>query len=239
MFVRASKAMMFSAACIGLVACGNGPPDCADTKVLDRLRAAIPQDAVKQIADNIKAAGNWKRPGAQQLRALLDEFGRGIKVEFKDIATDGADPTAKRSSCSVAVTVKTVEGLASSRRVSYTVQRTADSKDFLLNVADYEFLLGAIGGSFDVHAEKAMASATVPSAPIAMPVAVDAPVASGVRRSVCIDSRIAAWRKDFDGRQTALIAEAERENREFRPLSPVAEEESREAAFQQAQKECQ
>jgi hypothetical protein len=239
MFDRAIKAMMFSAVCIGLVACGNGPPDCADTKVLDRLRAAIPQDAVKQITDNIEAAGNWKRPGAQQLRALLDEFGRGIKVEFKDIVTDGADPTAKRSSCSVAVTVKTVEGLASSRRVSYTVQRTADSKDFLLNVAEYEFLLGAIGGSFDVHAEKAMSSATVPSAPTATPVAVAAPIASIAPRSnVCIDSRMAAWRKDFDGRQTALIAEAERENREFRPLSPVAEEESREAALQQAQKEC-
>jgi hypothetical protein len=49
---------------------------------------------------------------------------------------------------------------------------------------------------------------------------------------------MAAWRKDFDKRQEALIDEAERENREFRPLSLVAEEESREAALQQAQKEC-
>jgi hypothetical protein len=164
MFDRSIQATIFAAVCAGLVACGDKPPDCAEAKVLDRLREAIPQDAVKRITDNIEAAGNWKRPGAQQLRALLDEFGRGIKVEFKDIATDGADPTAKRSSCSVAINVNTVEGLASSQRVTYTVQRTVDSKEFLLNVPGYEFLLGAIGGSFDVHVEKARASAAAPCA---------------------------------------------------------------------------
>jgi hypothetical protein len=239
MFDRSIQATIFAAVCAGLVACGDKPPDCAEAKVLDRLREAIPQDAVKRITDNIEAAGNWKRPGAQQLRALLDEFGRGIKVEFKDIATDGADPTAKRSSCSVAINVNTVEGLASSQRVSYTVQRTVDSKEFLLNVPGYEFLLGAIGGSFDVHVEKARASAVVPRAPTATATAVAAPATSVAARShTCVDSRMAAWRKDFDGRQKALIDEAERENREFRPLSLVAEEESREAALQQAQKEC-
>lgn len=238
---RKAKVMACMAVCAGLAACGNGPPACDDPKVLDRLREAIPRDAVKQITDNIEAAGNWKRPGAQQLRALLDDFGRGITVQLKDIATDGADPGAKRSSCSVAVTVSTVEGLAASRRMSYSVQRTVDSKDFLLNVPDYGFLLGPIGSAFDIHTEKAKASAAVPPAPTATANAAEvvAPATSEAARSkTCIDSRMAAWRKDFDGRQEALIAEAEREKREFRPLSPVAEEESREAALQKAQKEC-
>lgn len=234
MFDRTIKTMIFAVACVGLVACGDKPPDCADAKVLDRLREAIPRDAVKQISDNIEAAGNWKRPGAQQLRALLDGFGRGIKVEFKDIATDGADDAAKRSSCSVAVTVNTLEGLTASRRMTYTIQRTVDGKDFLLNVPDYGFLLGPIGSAFDMHTEKAKASAAAVSAPDAA-----APAASvAARGNACIDSRMAEWRKEFDKRQEALMAEAERENREFRPLSPVAEEESREAVLQQAQKEC-
>lgn len=234
MFDRTIKTMIFAAACIGLVACGDKPPDCADTKVLDRLREAIPRDAVKQISDNIEAAGNWKRPGAQQLRALLDEFGRGIAIQFKDIATDGADAAAKRSSCSVAVTVNTLEGLTASRRMTYTIQRAVDGKDFLLNVPDYGFLLGPIGSAFDMHTEKAKASAVAVSAPDAA-----APAASVAARSnACIDSRMAEWRKEFDKRQEALMAEAERESREFRPLSPVAEEESREAVLQQAKKEC-
>jgi hypothetical protein len=183
MFDRTIKTMIFAAACIGLVACGDKPPDCADTKVLDRLREAIPRDAVKQISDNIEAAGNWKRPGAQQLRALLDGFG----------------------------------------------------KDFLLNVPDYGFLLGPIGSAFDMHTEKAKASAAaVSSAP---DVTVPATSVAG-RSNACIDMRMAAWRKDFDGRQDALIAEAERENREFRPLSPMQEEESQAAALEQARKEC-
>jgi hypothetical protein len=37
MFDRTIKAMIFAAACIGLVACGDKPPDCADAKVLDRF----------------------------------------------------------------------------------------------------------------------------------------------------------------------------------------------------------
>jgi hypothetical protein len=235
MFDRTIKTMIFAAACIGLVACGDKPPDCADTKVLDRLREAIPRDAVKQISDNIEAAGNWKRPGAQQLRALLDEFGRGIKVEFKDIGTDGADAAAKRSNCSVAITVNTLEGPTASRRMTYTIQRTVDGKDFLLNVPDYGFLLGPIGSAFDMHTEKAKASAAaVSSAP---DVTVPATSVAG-RSNACIDMRMAAWRKDFDGRQDALIAEAERENREFRPLSPMQEEESQAAALEQARKEC-
>jgi hypothetical protein len=234
MFDWKIKSTVCLAICASLAACGNGPPDCADAKVLDRLREAIPRDAVKQISDNIEAAGNWKRPGAQQLRALLDGFGRGIKVEFKNIATDGADDAARRSSCSVAVTVNTPEGLTASRRMTYTIQRTVDGKDFLLNVPDYGFLLGPIGSAFDMHTEKAKASAAAVAVPD-----VAAPAASVVARgNACIDSRMAEWRKEFDKRQEALMEEAERENREFRPLSPVAEEESREAVLQQAQKEC-
>jgi hypothetical protein len=189
---------------------------------------------VKQITDNIEAAGNWKRPGAQQLRACWMNSGAASRLSSRT-SPPMALTTAKRSSCSVAVTSTQWKAWTSSRRVSYTVQRTVDSKDFLLNVPDYEFLLGAIGGSFDVHTEKAKASAPQPTAATAAA----APAASVAARSnACIDSRMAEWRKDFDKRQEALIAEAERENREFRPLSPVAEEESREAVLQQAQKEC-
>lgn len=49
---------------------------------------------------------------------------------------------------------------------------------------------------------------------------------------------MAAWDKDFQARQRALIEEAEKENREFRPLSAVYEEESKEAAMQQANQVC-
>lgn len=232
--MREFLGLAIASAAMQLVACAPKVPDCTDAKVLSQIQTAIPRDAVKHISDNIDAAGNWQRPIGAFLRATLDTFGKAIKVDVQRVTTEGADPTARKSQCAAEITISTPDGSNESRRMTYTIQHTADGEDFLLAVMDYGALLGATAGAFDAYSEQAKAAARKSGT-----VAANASLVAGAApKQSCIDDRMAAWKRNFEGRQRALMDEAEKENREFRPLSPVQEDEEAEAALQKARREC-
>jgi hypothetical protein len=146
------KCLAGLAVCAALGACADKPPGCTDAKVLDRIKAGIPSDALKLISNNIAAAGN---SGSEQLNGLLDKFGSSMKVEFKNIASDGFDAEAKRYSCAAELEISTVDGPADARRIAYSVQATADGKDFLLSIANYQMILMSMSSSFTDYEIKA------------------------------------------------------------------------------------
>jgi hypothetical protein len=207
-----------SLALAALVAgCADKPPGCGDAQVLDRISAAIPRDAVNVISNNIEAAGNWKRPGAEQLRTQLDTFGKSIKVQVNSIASDGFDSAAKRHSCTAEVQVSTADGSTESRRMAYTVQGVVDGKDFLLNLSGYEFVLGSVAGAFNNYQMRESAKTPANS---------------------CVEAKVASAKQELDEALRREAKEAEAKGDLFKGLSPVQEEEWQEKTLQKAQREC-
>lgn len=118
-------------------------------------------------------------------------------------------------------------------RMPYSVQGTADGKDFVLALPQYQLVLSGIVGAFDIYNEKQKAAAggaTVSTIATASP---GAPA-----RNLCVEDLMNAWKRNFDARQQALMLEAESEKREFRPISPVQEEAESEAQLEKARRIC-
>ncbi|WP_395060119.1 hypothetical protein [Polaromonas sp.] len=197
--------------------CADKPPGCGDVQVTDRISAAIPRDAVELISNNIRAAGNWKRPGAEKLRTELDTFGKSIKVQVKSIASEGFDPSAKKHSCTADVQITTANGSTESHRMAYTVQGTVDGKDFLLNLSGYSFMLSSMAGGFDIYQMRTSAKAPASS---------------------CVEAKMAIARKEIDEVLSRMLKAAEAKGEEYRGLNPVQEEEWQEKSLLKARQEC-
>ncbi|APW42012.1 hypothetical protein RS694_05310 [Rhodoferax saidenbachensis] len=149
-----------------LSGCAPKPPGCDDPQIVDRFRLGIADDGVKQISNNIEAAGNWRRAGANQLRAQLDAFGKSIKVEMVTITTNGYDADAKLHSCSANLMVATDGSPVQIERMPYSIQGTADGKDFVLSSPQYQLVVAGIMGAFDVYQSKARRAANSGQAPV-------------------------------------------------------------------------
>jgi hypothetical protein len=216
-----------------LSACAPKPPGCDAPQVAERLQQGIPRDGLKLISDNIEAAGNWQRPGADRLRTWLADFGKSIKVELATITSDGYDGSAKRHACTADLTVKMEGAPVQIGRMQYSIQGTADGKDFVLALPQYQLVLGGIGGAFDIYYEKQKAAAINAAGSPTSNVSPGAPA-----RNFCVEDLMNAWKRNFDTRQKTLMEEAEKENREFRPMSPVQEEAESEAQLQKARRIC-
>ncbi|MBX3655912.1 MAG: hypothetical protein KF686_17150 [Ramlibacter sp.] len=216
-----------------LSGCAPKPPGCDAPQVAERLQQGIPRDGVKLITDNIEAAGNWQRPGADQLRAWLAGFGKSIKVELATITSDGYDSSAKRHACTADLTVKMEGEPVQIGRMQYSIQGTADGKDFVLALPQYQLILSGVSGAFGIYYEKQKAAAAG---------AANSPVANASSgapaRNFCVEDLMNAWKRNFDARQQALMLEAESEKREFRPISPVQEEAESEAELQRVRRIC-
>lgn len=149
-----------------LSGCAPKPPDCDDPQVVDRFHRAIVDGGVNLISSNIEAAGNWRRAGADRLRAQLDAFGKSIKVELVTITTNGYDAAAKLHSCSANLMVATDGSPVQIERMPYSIQGTADGKDFVLSSPQYQLVLAGIMGAFDVYQSKARRAANSGQAPV-------------------------------------------------------------------------
>lgn len=226
-----SAVVAFAALATLLTGCAPKPPGCDDPQVAERLQQAIPRDGLKLITDNIEAAGNWQRPGADRLRAQLADFGKSIRVELATITSDGYDGPAKRHACTADLTVKMEGSPVQIGRMHYSIQGTADGKDFVLAIPQYRLILSGVSGAFDIYSEKRKAAdvetSTTSNASPGVPA-----------RNFCVEDRMNAWKRDFDNRQKALMEEAEKEKREFRPMSPVQEEAESEAQLEKARRIC-
>lgn len=216
-----NKRTTFRATCLVLsalvIGCADKPPGCGDAKVTDQISAAIPRDAVELISNNIKTAGNWKRPGAEQLRTDLDTFGKSIRVQVKSIASEGFDSAAKKHSCTAELQISTANGSTESHRMAYTVQGTVDGQDFLLNMSGYTFMLSSMAGGFDIYQMRVSAKAPA---------------------STCVDAKMASAKRELDEALSREAKEAETKGDLFKGLSPVQEEEWQEKTLQKARREC-
>lgn len=197
--------------------CADKPPGCGDSQVTDRISAAIPRDAVELISNNIRAAGNWKRPGAERLRAELDAFGESIKVQVKRIASEGFDSSARKHSCTADVHITTANGSTETHRMAYTVQGMVDGKDFLLNLSGYEFVLGSMAGGFNNYQMRASAKAPTNS---------------------CVEAKMVIAKKEMDQVLDRMMKVAEANKEEYRGLNPVQEQEWEEKSLRKARQEC-
>jgi hypothetical protein len=218
--MKLNRRTTFMATClvIALVTgCADKPPGCADAQVLDRISAAIPRDAVELISNNINAAGNWKRPGAEQLRTQVEAFGKSIKVQVQSITSEGFDSSAKKHSCTAEVQIRTANGSTESHRMAYTVQGTVDGKDFLLNMSGYGFMLSSMAGGFDIYQMRASAKGPA---------------------SNCVEAKMTIARKEMDEVLSRMMKAAEANGEEYRGLNPVQEEEWHEKSLLKARQEC-
>jgi hypothetical protein len=232
-FQRIQRSPLAAVVLIAIIAavtsgCAPKPPGCDDPQIADRLRQSVPRDGVKVIQVNFDAAGAWQKPGADKLRAQLDAFIKTIKVDLGTITTEGYDSAAKKHSCTADLTVTMDGAPVQIKRLAYSIQGTSDGKDFVLNVPQYELILGEVLGSFNeltVKAERAAAAAA--------PAPVQSSSASG-----CVDAKMAQFRQklNLDLSEDAKRADANGEL--FKGLSPPAMEEWEEKHMAQARREC-
>lgn len=209
--------------CASMVACSDRTPDCTNPEVLGRISADLPNKVVNGISSNIDRAGNWNRPGADRLRSQLDSFGKSIKVQLKNITSDGFDANARIHRCSADFEVVSVGRQPGTVRIAYSVQGTADGKDFILRTSnDYQFLLGMLSGAFDEY--------TVKNSP---------PQSDSPQASACIESKMAEAKRELDAAMDIEAKKAEKEGYTFRGQSPVQEEEWKERNLQKATQACQ
>lgn len=209
--------------CLALCACADKTPDCANPEVLGRISADLPHQAVTGITSNIDRAGNWERPGADRLRSQLDTFGKSIKVQFKNITSDGFDANARKHSCSADLEVVSIGRQPGTVRIAYSVQGTTDGKDFILRTSDeYQYLLGMLFGAFDEYSVKSNLAQRGNS-----------------QAQGCIEAKIAEAKRELDAAMDVEAKQAEKEGYAFRGQSPVQEEEWKEKTLQKATLACQ
>jgi hypothetical protein len=211
-----------------LTGCAPKPPNCDDPQIADRLRQSVPRDGLKVIQVNFDAAGAWQKPGADKLRTQLDAFIKTIKVDLATITTEGYDSAAKKHSCTADVTVTMDGAPVQIKRLAYSIQGTSDGKDFVLNVPQFDLILGEVLGSFNeltVKAERAAAAAA--------PAPVQSSSASG-----CVDAKMAQFRQKLKLDMSEEAKDAEAKGELFKGLSPPAMEEWEEKHMAQARQEC-
>lgn len=205
-----------------LNACSSKPPACGDDQTVGLVKTII--------VDRWKEVTTLNRPKDEQTPHVI-EYANGLKVEVRDIVSDGYNADARKHSCTGVVVLTTVSGASFTATRNFTSQATAEgSGKFVVQVADVDPLVLSMTNDLlhymgDAN-EKRLLEAKKATA------------AADQQTKACIDARMEAWDKDFQARQRALMDEAEKENREFRPLSVVYEEESKEAAMQQANQVC-
>lgn len=205
-----------------LNACGSKPPACGDEQTITLVKSVI--------LDHWRESTTLNR-AKDEFSQYVVEYANGLKVEVRDIVSDGYNVDARKHSCTGVVALTTVSGASFSAPRNFTSQATADGNGkFVVQVAAVDVLLQSLTHDllqYMVDAEKRSLEAKK-----------SAVTAASQQANACVEDRMSAWSKDFQGRQDALMAEAEKENREYRPLSPVQEEESKEAAMQQANQVC-
>lgn len=220
---RFGKLLLATGLVIALLnACSSKPPACGDEQTVSLVRTII--------VDRWKEMTTLNRP-KDEYSPYVVEYANGLKVEVRDIVSDGYNADARKHSCTGLVVVSTTSGATFSASRNFTSQATAEGGGkFVVQVADLDPFFVSLSNDLlhymgDAN-EKRLLQAKKATA------------AADQQTRACIEARMAAWDKDFQARQRALIDEAEKENREFRPLSVVYEEESKEAAMQQANQVC-
>lgn len=220
---RLGKLVLATGLVIALLnACSSKPPACGDEQTVNLVKEII--------VDHWKESTTVNTPKDETSQYVAD-YANGLKVEVRDIVSDGYNADARKHSCTGVIVLKTITGASVSAPRDFTSQATADGNGkFVVQVAAVDLLVRSLNADLLHYAVAANNKRLVE--------AKKATEAADQQTQACIDSRMAAWDKDFQARQHALMEEAEKENREFRPLSVVYEEESKEAAMQQAQQAC-
>lgn len=133
----------------GLAAgCAEKPIGCADPRVLDRISEAIPRDGIKHAEGQI---GSATSEDAERARNLLVTFGKSLKVQVKNIASEGFDAGAKKYRCTADLHIASVLGPFTPRRMTYTVQGMLDGKDFLINIPEYEIVINHVYSGYVLY----------------------------------------------------------------------------------------
>jgi hypothetical protein len=134
-----------------LSACSYKPPDCSSDETLDLARKILLEDV-----NGKDGAGDLGEKTKSDIKPVVQEFLKAIKLEFVNITTDGYNANARIHSCHATLKITTSSdvilkrlkfGLAMQRGngelqspnvsevpLDYTTQAVAEKRDFLLNI---------------------------------------------------------------------------------------------------------
>lgn len=209
-----------------LIGCGQKPPNCVDPQLGPLAKSILVDDQMKEL---IRLVESRTPLSAQEnmvgYKKRMADFTSAVQVSMKDIVSNGYDSEARRYSCAAEFVLVFPTAQKASARRDFYVQGTAEKDGkFLLSINGIDaFTKAVVVESQTYEIQKLTQEEKNRAAP---------------KPSSCVQERVAAWRKTWDDRQHALMDEAEREKREFRPMPIPQMEQEEEAATRKAENEC-
>lgn len=200
-----------------VVGCESKPPDCADPKTVSTAKALVKESFVGQISRKFNNP-QTEPDRIESARAIAEvrKYAEGISTEVSAVVTDGYSREARKHSCKGTFQVKTPNGnVFTMKDATFTVQGTAGDKDqFLVEVAQGGELIDALDGDFfQAYSAKYL-------------------------HSPCVDTKLAAAKKELDAELVRLSDEAQAKGELFKGLSPVQEEEWQRGQLAKAEAAC-
>lgn len=186
----AAGVLVFAAALLS--ACAANPPACDDAAVARTIQTLVMEsaldalDLVKPFARDARSsyfAGqlftkrNWRDSDRPQIKAqheqALARYRDGISTSLSSVTTDGYDSKARRHQCKATIRI---ESTASSqameaRAVAYTVQATAKSGEFQVEIAEVDKFITLVSKDATDYVVNAIAKGVAPTPEPSMPVA--------------------------------------------------------------------
>ena len=131
----ATLALATIASMVLLTACGKKPPECADNETISAARKAL-LDRWKGVLDT-KYRSIFSITGEQ-----VAHFNSALKLEIRDIVSDGYNADAKRYACTGVFVFQTITGATYTASRRFTSQATAEGNGkFVVEIENGESLV--------------------------------------------------------------------------------------------------
>lgn len=123
-------------AAVLLTGCSSKPPGCADEQTVGLAKEII--------LDSWKELTTTNRP-QDEFSPYVAAYANGLKVEVRNIVSDGYNSEARKHSCTGEIALKTMSGATFTATRNFTSQATADgNKKFVVQVAAVEPLVRSL-----------------------------------------------------------------------------------------------
>ncbi|MGJ7610665.1 MULTISPECIES: hypothetical protein [unclassified Variovorax] len=231
-------ALALTASLFLLVGCSSKPPDCASQQAASVARTILSDEFIKAATQAFSDPLEAIEPAdVARMKSEIERYGQALKVDIHDVVQNGYDGDAHKFSCSGKLTITAPTSSTFARGTDYSIQSTADGKDtFVVKVAGVDPFVDSLEHDFQSFVTANKIPYRYRQSPVRDNVA--APPAPAVAPNACIEAKLTQAHKAFDALQEDRMQEAERDNHEFRPLSPVEEEEWQDKALQEARQTC-
>lgn len=118
-----------------LAACSSKPPGCADEQTVNLAKTIVLE--------------TWKKSMPWQVMDVttpeVAQYNDGLKVEIRNIASDGYNADARKYSCTGSFVVTTMNSMAFTVQQNFTSQATADGNGkFVVQIADMDSLVQSL-----------------------------------------------------------------------------------------------